>query len=719
MAHTISEQYANVDFSPIQALTEGEVITQSPVRDIRLASGKVLALITLDNGRDHNRPNTLGPATLTQLGETLDGLAARAAAGEIQAVGITGKQYILAAGADLSDISKVGSRDNARLIAQLGHKVLGSLGELGVPTFAFVNGLALGGGLEIALNSTYRTVDSSAAAVALPEVFLGIIPGWGGAYLLPNLIGIENALEVVISNPLKQNRMLKPQQAFDLGIFDAIFPAANYLENSLAWANAVLGGKKVERKNEPGKIERLTKWPIAIKMARGMLESKIGTVPKSPYAALELLDKAKGGTKAEGFAREDEALAALVTGDQFAASMYAFDLVQKRAKRPVGAPDKALAKKVTKVGIIGAGLMASQFALLFVRKLQVPVLITDLDQARVDKGVAYIHEEIGKLEAKGRLDSDSANKLRALVTGTTDKSLYADCDFVIEAVFEEVGVKQQVFGEIEKIIAEDAILATNTSSLSVEEIGSTLAHPERLVGFHFFNPVAVMPLIEIVKTATTSDAALSTAFVVARNLGKNAVLTADAPGFVVNRLLAKVMGEAARAVYEGTPIVDVEKAFGPLGLPMGPFQLIDLVGWKVAAHVQDTMATAFPDRFYANENFHALAELDAIVEKDKGGRVTGWTKQAEKLLKPAVGSAPSSAATILQRVQDGLADEIKRMLDEGVVPEVEDIDLCLILGAGWPFIDGGASPYLDREGASDRAFGGSFHTPQIRGIENS
>ena len=710
--------YDDVDFSPIMALTEGEVITHSPVRDIRLASGKVLALITLDNGRDHTRPNTLGPATLTELGETLAGLKARAAAGEIQAVGITGKQYILAAGADLSDISRVGSKDNARLIAQLGHKVIGSLSELGVPSFAFVNGLALGGGMEIALNSTYRTVDASAAALALPEVFLGLIPGWGGAYLVPNLIGIENALEVVISNPLKQNRMLKPQQAFELGLFDAIYPAANFLENSLAWADAVLGGKKVERKNVPGKIERTVKWPVAIKMARGMLESKIGTVPRSPYVALDLLDKARSGTRAEGFAREDEALAELVTGDQFAASIYAFDLVQKRAKRPVGAPDKALAKKVTKVGIIGAGLMASQFALLFVRKLQVPVLITDLDQARVDKGVAYIHEEIGKLEAKGRLDGDTANRLRALVTGTTDKSLYADCDFVIEAVFEEVGVKQQVFGEIEKIIAEDAILATNTSSLSVAEIGSKLAHPERLVGFHFFNPVAVMPLIEIVKTDATSDAALSTAFVVAKGLGKNAVLTADAPGFVVNRLLAKVMGEAARAVYEGTPVADVEKAFGPLGLPMGPFQLIDLVGWKVAAHVQDTMVRHFPDRFYANENFHALADLDQVVEKDKGGRVTGFTKAAEKLVRQAAGSAPASADEILRRVQDGLAQEIRLMLDEGVVPEVEDIDLCLILGAGWPFIDGGASPYLDREGASERVFGATFHNPPIRGVAN-
>lgn len=709
--------YDEIDFSPLTALTDGEVITHARVRDVTLPSGRILALITLDNGRDHTRPNTLGPATMTALGETLDDLARRASAGEIHAVGITGKQYILAAGADLSDITRVGSKDNARLVAQLGHKVFGKLGSLGVPSFAFVNGLALGGGLEIALNSDYRTVDASAAAIALPEVFLGIIPGWGGAYLLPNLIGIENALEVVISNPLKQNRMLKPQQAFDLGIMDAIFPAATFLERSLTWADGVLSGAvKVERKNVPGKIERTIKWPVAVKMARGMLESKIGTVPRSPYVALDLLDKARGGTKEEGFAREDEALADLVTGDQFAASMYAFDLVQKRAKRPVGAPDKALAKKVTKVGIIGAGLMASQFALLFVRKLQVPVLITDLDQARVDKGVAYIHDEIGALEAKGRLDADSANRLRALVTGTTDKSLYADCDFVIEAVFEEVGVKQAVFGEIEQIVSEDAILATNTSSLSVAEIGAKLAHPERLVGFHFFNPVAVMPLIEIVKTDRTTDAALSTAFVVAKGLGKNAVLTADAPGFVVNRLLAKVMGEAARAVYEGTPVADVEKAFGPLGLPMGPFQLIDLVGWKVAAHVQDTMVHAFPDRFYANENFHALAELPQVVEKDKGGRVTGFTKAAEKALKGQVGSSPASADTILRRVQDGLAQEIRLMLDEGVVPEVEDIDLCLILGAGWPFIDGGASPYLDREGASERTFGDTFHHPPIRGI---
>ncbi|MGO3661675.1 3-hydroxyacyl-CoA dehydrogenase NAD-binding domain-containing protein [Microbacterium gubbeenense] len=707
--------YSTIDFSDLEQASVDEVITHSIVRDVTLASGRTLALITLHNGRDHKRPNTLGPLTLRELSDTLDELAERAAKGEIDAVAVTGKPYIFAAGADLSQISSLSSRDLALKIAQRGHHVLGKLSELGVPSFSFVNGLALGGGVEIALNSTYRTIDSSAAAIALPEVFLGIIPGWGGAYLLPNLIGIENALEVVISNPLKQNRTLKPQQAYDLGIFDAIFSPANFLEASLSWADGVLDGSvAVERKNAPGKIERSIKWPAAIKIARGMLESSVGPMPRSPYRALDLLEQAVKGTKEEGFEREDEALADLVASDEFAASMYAFDLVQKRAKRPSGAPDKDLARPVTKVGVIGAGLMASQFALLFVRRLQVPVLITDVSQDRVDKGLTYIYDEIAKLEGKGRLDADTANQLRALVTGTTDKADFADCDFVIEAVFEETSVKQQVFREVEEFIADDAILATNTSSLSVEEIGSVLAHPERLVGFHFFNPVAVMPLVEVVRTPQASDAAVSTAFVVAKNLRKNAIASADAPGFIVNRLLAKVMGEASRAVDEGADLVDVEKAFEPLGLPMGPFELIDLVGWKVAAHVQDTMVHHFPERFYASPNLHAIAEIEQPLERDKKRRITGWSKQARKAIE--VGKSPASGEEILRRVEDELAREIRLMLDEKVVPEVEDIDLGLILGAGWPMIDGGATAYLDRVGASARAAGGDFHDPKILGV---
>jgi 3-hydroxyacyl-CoA dehydrogenase/enoyl-CoA hydratase/carnithine racemase len=708
--------YSKIDFTPLLAFSEDEVVTHSFVRDIVLPSGKRLALITLDNGRVHTRPNTLGPVTLIELGKTYDELAERARRGEIDAVGITGKPFILAAGADLSKVSEIPSKQVARLLPQLGHHVLGKASELGVPSFCFTNGLALGGGVEIGLNADYRTIDASAAAIALPEVFLGIIPGWGGAYLLPNLIGIENALKVVLENPLKMNRMLKAQEAFDLGMADAIFPAANFLEDSLRWADGVLTGHiVVKRPNQPGRVERLTKWDIAVGIARKTIESRIGSVPRSPYAALDLLKAAKSGTKEDGFAREDDVLTELIAGDQFQASVYAFNLVQKRAKHPAGAPDRALAKKVTKVGVIGAGYMATQFALQFVRRLQVPVVITDLDQAHVDKGVASIHSEIGTLEEKGRISHDEANRLRALVTGTTDKADFADADWVIEAVFEELSVKQDVFAEVEKYVSPDAVLATNTSSLSVDRIGEKLEHRERLVGFHFFTPVAVMPLIEVVNAPRTDDATLATAMAVAAKLKKTAVITADTPGFVVNRVLAKLLGEVMHAVEDGTPFGVVDEGVAPFGLPMSPSALLDLVGLRIGAHVLDTHHAAFPDRFYRSEKLHELADYGTLLEKDAKGRVKGLDKGAAKIL--AGGKNPSKPEEILVRLQDGLADEIHRMLLDHVVEAAEDIDLCMILGGGYPFQMGGITPYLDRVGASERVFGDTFHHPPIRGVE--
>lgn len=707
------------DFSRLVTLDPDEVVTHSYVRDVTLPSGKILALITLDNGRDHTRPNTLGPATLLELHGVLEGLAARAKKKEIAAVGVTGKPFILAAGADLSKVDGIPDRETGVLMAKLGHETLGMLSELGVPSFVFVNGLALGGGAEIALNATYRTIDSSTPAFALPEVFLGLIPGWGGAWILPNLIGIENALEVMISNPLKNNRMLKGSQAFELGIADAIFGPATFLEDSLKWADQVLSGTiKVKRKNEPGKLERAVKWDVAIGIAEKTLKSRIGTVAKSPYKALELLKAAKNTDKKTGFAAEDAALADLISGDQFRASIYAFNLVQKRAKKPAGAPDKALARPVNKVGVVGAGLMATQFALLFARRLQVPVVITDLDQARVDKGVEIIRGEIDDLLTKGRIDSDEANRLKALVTGTTDKADFADCDWVIEAVFEELGVKQEVFAEVEKHIADDAILATNTSSLSVDDIGAKLKHPERLVGFHFFNPVAVMPLVEVVKATKTNDVALSTAMVTAAALRKNAIITKDAPGFVVNRVLAKLLGEAMHAVEQGTPFETVVEAQKQFGFPMDPFVLLELVGLKVGAHVLDTHHAAFPERFFESASLHELAEYGHILEKDSKGKVTGYDKKALAIVAShtAKDAKPYTADELRIRIEDGLADEIHRMLQDKVVEAAEDVDLGMILGAGWPFQMGGATPYLDRVGASERAFGDTFHHPVIKGV---
>lgn len=705
------------EFPRLAAADFDEIVTHSFVRDIAMPSGRTIALVTLDNGADHTRPSTLGPKTLFELGDVLTALRARASAGEIHAIAITGKPYFLAAGADLSNVHQIPDRETARELPMLGHRVFSLLHEAGVPTFGFINGLALGGGLEVALNADYRTVNEQAPALGLPEVFLGLVPGWGGAWLLPNLIGIESALKVMIENPLKQNRVLKPADALELGIADVMFGAASYLEQSLQWADDVVGGRKVPRPHVPGKLERAVKWDVAIGIARKSLESKIGTVALAPYRALDLLAAAKRSTREEGFAAEDDALADLIVSDQFHASIYAFNLVQKRAKRPAGAPDKALAKPVRKVGIIGAGLMASQFALLFLRRLQVPVVITDLDQDRVDAAVAGIRGEVDALAAKGRIDNDTRGRLHGLISGTIDTAAFADCDWVIEAVFEELSVKQQVFASIEQHVSPDAVLATNTSSLSVEQIGAGLQHPERLVGFHFFNPVAVMPLIEVVRTPHTDDATLSTAMVVAKELKKNAVIVKDAPGFVVNRILAKLLGEAMHAVELGTPFETVVEAQRPFGFPMDPFVLLDLVGLKVGAHVLDTHHAAFPERFFPSPALHELAEAGVLLEKDGKGNAKGIDKRARKIVAKHTpkGAVPLTADELRVRIEDGLADEIRRMLDDAVVAAAEDIDLCMILGAGWPFQMGGVTPYLDRVGASERVFGSTFHDPRIAG----
>lgn len=695
---------------------DDEVVTHSYVSDVKMPSGRTIALITLDNGKDHTRPNTLGPHTLLQFAEKLDALKERAKKNEIHGVAVTGKPYYLAAGADLSHVQDIKDRQIGRLIAELGHYSLEKLDDLGVPSFVFINGLALGGGLEIALNANYRTINETAPAVALPEVFIGLIPGWGGAYLLPNLIGIRNSLKVILENPLKQNRMLKPEEVLELGIADKMFGSARFLEESLAWADEVIGGKKVKRKHEPGAVEKATMWGPAVSIARSTVEEKLGKVPLSPYLALDLIAAAKSGSKEAAFKREDDAIEELIASDQFRASIYAFNLVQKHAKKPSGAPDKALARKVSKVGVLGAGLMASQFALLFLRRLEVPVVITDVSQERIDKGLEYITNELDKLVEKGRLSRDNRNRYVGNLSGSLDYAAFADCDWVIEAVFEELKIKQEVFAKIEEVVSDECILATNTSSLSVDAMAKTLKHPSRLVGFHFFNPVAVMPLVEVVRAKKSSDEAVATAMEVAKNLKKTAVITSDSAGFVVNRLLGYLLGEAMRAVDEGASFEEVASAIAPLGLPMNPFDLLELVGLKVGAHVLDSMHAFNSERFYASENLHKLAEHGKLLERDAKGKIKGYDKKAMEIVSG--GTNARTAAEIFESVQVGLAKEVKLMLEEKVVQTPQDIDLCMIMGAAWPFHLGGITPYLDRSGASEKAFGGSFHDPMIIGVRD-
>jgi len=700
-------------YSAVAELMQDETVTHSYVSDVALPGGKTLALLTLDNGLDHKKPTTLGPNGLLELRSALETQAARAKAGEIDALAITGKPYFLIAGADLSAVTRLSAPDQATAMASLGHYTYELLADLGVPTFAFINGLALGGGLEIALACNYRTVSTAAGALGLPESFLGLIPGWAGVYRLPRLVGPENALKVMIENPLNNNRTLSGPAAFKMGVADALFEAADFIEHSTKFVGAVLSGEtEVQRPNavDPSDPEVARRWLDAADQAEKFVDAKLSGAAPAPYKVLEVFRKGMSLTQPESAQLEVEALTGLMRTNQFQNTVYAFlDLVQKRGKRPAGAPDAKLARPVSKVGVVGAGLMASQLALLFVRRLSVPVVITDLDQSRVDKGLAYISGEIDKLHSKGRMSQDAVNRAKALVTGSVTKDAFADADFVIEAVFEELNVKKQVFAEVEAVVSPECILATNTSSLSVTEMGRDLKHPERLVGFHFFNPVAVMPLLEIAATQWTNESSLSTAFVLGKKLKKTTVKTQDAAAFVVNRVLLRLMSEVQAAFDEGTDAATADSALTPMGLPMSPFTLLSMVGLPVAQHVNESLNAAFGDRFVVSENLQKLidAKITALWVKDEQGAQV-LNPLAEELL--VQGSHPSTSEEILLRVQDALAEEIGLLLDEGVVAEAADVDLCMITGAGWPMHLGGITPYLDQVGASERINGKKFNS---------
>ena len=688
-----------------------EVVTHALVRDVDLSAfgfAGNFALITLDNGQDHNRPNTFGAQSLA----SLDSAITHALSRNPVAIGITGKPFIFAAGADLSALAFLSEREQSLAIGKLGHDVFRRLGEINVPTFAFINGLALGGGLEVGLHCTYRTV-ASTAFTGLPEVFLGLVPGWGGATLLPKLIGPERAIQVIMLNALNNNTMMKAKDAMTLGVADAVFEPADFLERSLGFAAQVLRGEiqidRLDYSNDPA-------WDSALAKGKAAALKKYGGAQiDAPSRALTLIADSRTATRSSGFDAEDIALADLVMSDALRSSLYAFNLIQKKRKKVEGAPKPALARKITKVGVVGAGLMASQLALIMVRNLKCPVVMTDLDQARVDKGVAWVHGELAKLVEKKRMSAESAARLTALVSGSVDQSVFATADFVIEAIFEELSLKQELFTNLEKIVSAECVIATNTSSLSVEAMTQGLEHPERVIGFHFFNPVAVMPLLEIARTTKTDDVTTATAVAIGKELKKTMVITKDSPGFVVNRLLTRFMGEVTDAMDEGTPPDVADNAMRSVGMPMSPFELLGLVGPGVALHVAQTLHKNLGPRYRISPTMQRLVKENVksfYIKADDGTVIAN--PAAVALIEK--GTTPSTGEQVRLRALNALAEEARMMLDEGVVSTPADIDICMLLGSGWPMILGGILPYLDREGISEAVCGKRFHEKGVASL---
>jgi 3-hydroxyacyl-CoA dehydrogenase/enoyl-CoA hydratase/carnithine racemase len=544
---------------------------------------------------------------------------------------------------------------------------------------AAVNGACLGGGVEIALHCDARTISSGVRHFACPEVFLGIFPAWGGTQIIPRLVGPETAVKFIVANPLRQNRMLDARKAHELGFADALFEPVEFLDESIAFARDLAERGGLERP-EPDFSELET----ILRRARGDVDDSVHGAAPGPYRALDLIEGAATWSLEEGYRAEEDAIAELLPSRQAQASIYAFDLVERRIKRGVGVPD-AKPRRIERVGIVGAGLMATQLATLFLRRLEVPIVLRDLEQATVDRAVESIRDELALQVSKGRYDEGKARFLGSLVSGATSYDVFDGCDLVLEAVFEELSVKQEVFAELERVVSPECVLATNTSSLSVTEMASGLEHPQRVVGMHFFNPVALMPLVELVRAAETDEITLATAWDVSKKLRKRAVVVRDAPGFVVNRVLTRMTRVLMDALEHGNTVEETDEAIMRLGMPMAPSVLLQMVGPRVANHVLETMHDAFPDRFSLSPTLAGFADgRDEIVVLE---------------------NAPKPVEEITDAVLEAVADEIHRLLEESVVAEAADVDACLILGAGWPFFLGGITKYLDQTGVSERMFG--------------
>ena len=607
--------------------------------------------------------------------ESLERLLPELEDGDWAALVITGKPFVFAAGADVTQFPG-STRELALEGSRAGHELFGRIRALPYPTVAAVNGACLGGGVELALHCDARTISTGARHFACPECFLGIVPAWGGTQLVPRLVGAETAIKVIVENAMRQNRMLTGKQAFELGFADRLLEPAEFLDESLAFARELAASPS--RAGARHRDESVTE---VIRKARSRLDGQVHGAAPAPYRALELIEGALSGwSLEEGYRAEEEAVADLLPGREAQASLYAFDLVERRAKNPPGRP-QAEPRRLEKIGLVGAGLMAAQLATLFLRRLELPIAIRDVSEEALQTARASIDSDLAEQVAKGRYDEGKARFLASLVSTSTSYDDFTGCDLVLEAVFEELDVKREVFEEVRERVAAGCVLATNTSSLSVAEMGAD-------VGIHFFNPVALLPLVELVRTDDTTDEALATAWAFAERLRKRPVLVRDAPAFVVNRVLTRLMRVVLDALEHGTMPDDADEAILELGLPMAPSVLLQMVGPRVANHVLETLHAAYPDRFPLSQTLQNYADGNgeiAVTDND-----------------------PRTQEQILDQALDAVADEIHHLLEEGVVAEAADVDTAVLLGAGWPFWLGGITKYLDQTGRSERMFGRTF-----------
>ena len=672
-----------------------------------------MGLVTFDTPGE--KVNKLSSAVMTELEEVIQHIQSH---GEWKGVIFTSaKPGIFIAGADINEILSVTDPLLGQQFGALGQNILQRMADLPMVTVAAISGACMGGGLEFAMACGFRVVaENPKTRLGLPETKLGIIPGFGGTQRLPGLVGLPKALEMITTG-----NDLKAQQAYRAGLADDWAYDGNLLEKAEALIRDVLanGDKKYKKrrgsKGALGYVENLpgVRGKIFSKARAEVMKQSKGRYP-ALLAALEAIQASPGLFASQsGYAVEARLLGEMVATPESKNLIHLFFLMEANKKdtglpRGVAIPAAVIPRSL---GQLGAGTMGGGIAWLAASR-GLEVRLKDINDKAVQKGVSHAAKLSGKaVERKKMKPEEQAHAMHRIHPSLDDRG-FAGMDIVVEAVVEDMAIKQAVLRNVEAVLRPDALLVSNTSSISITEMAKSLEHPERFAGLHFFNPVDKMPLVEVVIGEQTSAETVVSLMQFARSLGKTPVPVKDGPGFLVNRLLMPPMNEAVRMLQEGAATVEqMDKLFANFGMPMGPFTLADVVGIDVCAKVIHILHQGLGARYEAPTLLDAIYDLQWLGNKSGKGFYVGADKErtinpelagliAQTQSKLGISSAPISDADILDRLLLPMINEAARCLADGIITEAGHVDLALIFGAGFPPFRGGLLKYADDRGIS-------------------
>ena len=641
--------------------------------NISLHFDSTTAVLVFD--REGSSANLFDSATLEELSERLDELAAQP---NVEALLIrSAKPNIFIAGADLKELSSARGEKLTQLIST-GQALLNRIADLPYPTVAAIHGACVGGGFELALACDWRIAsDSTKTKIGLPETQLGILPAWGGTTRLPSLLGLQDALPVILSGKLHSAESAKRK-----GLVDEVV-AVEHLED---FAKTYLAKGKRHHTHNPITHNQAVARLIRIQAEKELQKKTRGHYP-GPEAALDVAVASVGRTRAQSQQAEMDAIERLASLSVTAQLIRLFFL-QERAKKHRHTP--AEARQVNRAAVVGAGVMGAGIAYWFSTR-GIATTLQDISPGALAKGMKSISGSYAQAVKHHVLSHAEAARGLDRIHPACGKIPLENCDLIIEAAVEELSVKRKIFADLASRCRADTVLATNTSALPIHELAASITHPERLVGLHFFNPVQRMKLVEVVRTEFTSDETLATAVEFVRNIGKLPVVVRDSPGFLVNRILMPYLVEAAEMFAQGGDPDEIDQAMLDFGMPMGPLRLLDEVGLDVAMHVAKTLSEAFPDRM------KIPAVLEKLLADGHTGRKGGSGFYIYDHASPAVNAeaiefqtgsedTPENAQQILSGL---MKNEAELCLKEGIAQSAEDIDLAMILGTGYPPFRGG------------------------------